>query len=53
MDVAIPVNPPAGAEDIATDGQEPEVGADDAGPETATGDTPAAGATPPATDQTI
>ena len=29
------------------------VGADDAGPETATGDTPAAGATPPATDQTI
>ena len=43
----------AGAEDIATDGEQPEVGADDAGPETATGDTPAAGATPPATDQTI
>jgi len=43
----------AGAEDIATEGEQPEVGADDAGPETATGDTPAAGATPPATDQTI
>ena len=43
----------AGAEDIATDGEQPEVGADDAGPQTATGDTPAAGATPPATEQTI
>ena len=43
----------AGAEDIATEGEQPEVGADDAGPETATGDTPAPGATPPATDQTI
>ena len=31
----------AGAEDIAAEGESPEVGGDDAGPETATGDTPA------------
>ena len=43
----------AGAEDIAADGETPEVGADDAGPETATGDAPAAATPAPATEQTI
>ena len=43
----------AGAEDIATEGESPEVGADDAGPETATGDEPAAATPAPATEQTI
>ena len=41
-----------GAEDIASDGEAAEIGADDAGPETATGDAPGAEAAP-ATDQTI
>jgi hypothetical protein len=43
----------AGAEDIAADGEEPEVGADAEAPETATGEAPAAADAAPATDQTI
>ena len=41
-----------GAEDIASDGEAAEIGGDDAGPETATGEAPGAEAAP-ATDQTI